>query len=98
MTGLELLLINLLLGATVLAQLTYDRIRAWLDARLAQRQTFARIVKTQLDTGNYRVMANVFSTQSPTTAIASKTWTAKTLDPALEARFAGRAELIVEGA
>jgi hypothetical protein len=98
MTGLELLLLKLLLGgaATVAARLTYAQIRAWLDARLVQPQTVARLLKTRLESGDYSVVAHVFMTHAPSTVLASKTWTGKTLDPALEARFAGRTELIVE--
>jgi hypothetical protein len=88
-TGLEVLLLKLLLGGTVFvtARLTMARIEQWLAAHRVSRG-FDAVVRERLKNGNVRVIAGVFDATG--TRIAAKRWTAKELDPALERSFAGR--------
>lgn len=98
MTGFELLLLKLLFGgsaaAGVIVCLKWTQVRRWLQAHRVAHSGTAELLKSMLADGNYQVVGNVFNQAG--LKVATKTWTARSLDPELLSQF-GTADRVTIG-
>ena len=79
---LELLL---LLGLAGLAVLALAAIMSWIDSNKTTSSSYARVVKSKLASGKYRIVTGIFSTSYNNQA--TKTWEVDELDDDLRDRF-----------
>ncbi|WP_210584675.1 hypothetical protein [Streptomyces sp. GESEQ-35] len=79
-----LLLAGLAAGA-VLAQVTWDMVDTWVRGR-SLRGGYAEILSSRLASGDYHVVAGIFT--SAGVRAADQTWDAHALDPELTRRLA----------
>jgi hypothetical protein len=87
------MLIIALLGGVVLACLSWNEIETWLNKAKQPDSLFGEIIRERLASGEFRVVANVFSKAQNKTA--SEEWRAQSLDETLEKKFAHRDKLRV---
>ncbi|MCL1991966.1 MAG: hypothetical protein FWG66_03350 [Spirochaetes bacterium] len=91
--GLGLLGVAAVVGVIFLAKITYDKINAYLDkAKENPNADFAELIKQRLDSGNYRVVANIFNNKEE--MLDTQTWEGKNLDDALHAEFGGQNKIV----
>jgi hypothetical protein len=84
----------LLVGGLIIASLAWDVISAWLGQNRQSMTDYGELVRKQLASGNYRVVAGVF--RSNGTRLAQQTWDAATLDEETRARFSKRDTVRIE--
>lgn len=88
------LLLALLIGAALLAVLTWSDISSWITTNATGVSKYGEIIKEKLATGNYQVVVGVFDKRNTRTAKTS--WTAKELDADLNARFRSANRIVVD--
>jgi hypothetical protein len=81
-------LAGLALIAFAVAALALDEIMSWLEREATIDSSYGELVKERLSTGEYRVVAGVFTKRH--VCQASKAWVAEELDEELEATFGNR--------
>lgn len=72
------------LAGAALALVTWDMVDTWIRSR-ALRGGYAEIISSRLATGDYHVVAGVFSSGGARTA--TQMWDARALDPELTRRL-----------
>lgn len=89
--SLILLLLAGGLAGAALSQLTWTMVDTWIHSR-ALRGGYAEIISSRLATGDYHVVAGIFSSYGVRTA--SQTWDARALDPELARRLSASGGVI----
>jgi hypothetical protein len=88
------ILLALLVGATLLAILSWSDISSWFHTNTTRVSQYGEIIKERLASGNYKVVAGIFDKRNNRTA--NTTWTAREIDESLRNKFTGSNQIVVD--
>ncbi len=66
----------------------------WYANNITEGSSYGKLIKEQLDSGNYKIVAGVFDESGELQA--EKTWEDEELDDAVLARFKGKDEVVFD--
>jgi|SRR5579864_301546 len=68
-----------------IGRLAWSMIREWIETERTSLSKYATVIRTHLQTGNYKVVGGIFDNRSSQTS--NKVWEAEELDSELYSRF-----------